>query len=61
MLNHIRQKTISPNIIIGEDESVQVPDILLSTMPYSAIGRVKATYYDVHQQLEPDFYLVQIR
>ena len=41
-----RTETISPNIIIGEDESVQVPDILLSTMPYSAIGRVKATYYD---------------
>lgn len=35
-----RTETISPNIIIGEDESVQVPDILLSTMPYSAIGRV---------------------
>ena len=41
-----RTETITPNIIIGEDESVQVPDILLSTMPYSAIGRVKATYYD---------------
>ena len=38
-------ETISPTIIIGEDESVQVPDFLLSTMPYSAIGRVKATYY----------------
>lgn len=36
----------TPNIIIGEDERVVVPDILLPLMPYSAIGRVRVTYYD---------------
>lgn len=36
----------SPNIIIGEDERGVVPDMLLNMMPYSAIGRIKVTYYD---------------
>ncbi len=36
----------APNIIIGDDERVAVPSMLLSEMPYSAIGRVRVTYFD---------------
>lgn len=35
-----------PNVIIDEDDTGEVIDMLLSVMPYSAIGRVQVTYTD---------------
>lgn len=37
---------IATNMIIGEDETTPVPEMLMNNTPYSAIGRVRATFSD---------------
>jgi V8-like Glu-specific endopeptidase len=37
---------ISPNVIIGDDETIAVPEVFLSSIPNSAVGRVHVEHYD---------------
>lgn len=40
----LQMDEIMPNAIIGEDETVPVPNSLMNNMPYSAIGRIRSTF-----------------
>jgi len=53
--NAYQPEGASPNIIIGDDERAPVPDMLLSLMPYSAIGRVRTTFPDGSGKLGTGF------
>ena len=46
---------VAPNMAIGDDDRAPVPDMLLSLMPYSAIGRVRTTFSDGSGKLGTGF------